>query len=75
MAGFLPGGEYNPREGVTPMADITILQGDQTAEYQGAHSITINDAGVLTFYWSSDSSLPGLKIITSAPFIIKEEIG
>jgi hypothetical protein len=59
------------------MATITLHSGNFKQEYPDAHDFTVSSAGVLTFYWEAQQGGPNartVKIITSTPFVVEEEI-
>jgi len=57
------------------MSDIVLFKPEKAEEYKNVHDIHITD-GVLTFYWQPHSGMTkGVKIQTTVPFVVQEEIG
>jgi hypothetical protein len=57
------------------MADVVLFKPEKAEEYKNVTDVHIKD-GVLTFYYQPHSGMTkGIKIQTTVPFTVEEEIG
>jgi hypothetical protein len=55
------------------MADVYLYRPDKTEKYPNVHDVEIDD-GVLVFAWEPQTGSKSMKVQTTVPFLILEEI-